>query len=212
MMLSESKNILVLAPHTDDGEFGCGASISRWIGEGKSIYYAAFTSAEKSLPPGMPKDTLKKELARAADVLNIPQENIIIYDYPVREFPAYRQEILEDMITLQKDLKPDLVLLPSTDDTHQDHQAISSEGFRAFKSTSIIGYEMPWNNLTFTTNYFVPVEEKDIKQKVAAIKCYESQKGRVYLDESFVIGLARVRGAQIGRHYAEAFQLIRGVV
>ncbi len=26
--------ILILAPHTDDGEFGCGGSINRWAGEG----------------------------------------------------------------------------------------------------------------------------------------------------------------------------------
>ncbi len=125
--------ILVLAPHTDDGEFGCGGSIAKWIYEGKIVYYVAFSSAEKSVPQGMPKDILKKEVRKAVSILNIPKDNLILLDYPVREFLVYRQQILEDMIRLRNDLNPDLVLLPSTADTHQDHQVISQEGFRAFK-------------------------------------------------------------------------------
>jgi len=30
--------VLILAPHTDDGEFGCGGSVARFIGEGKEVY------------------------------------------------------------------------------------------------------------------------------------------------------------------------------
>ncbi|MBT7289512.1 MAG: PIG-L family deacetylase, partial [Chloroflexi bacterium] len=59
--------ILVLAPHTDDGEFGCGGSISRWLNEKKEIYYIAFSSAEKSVPQGMPKDILKVEVKKATE-------------------------------------------------------------------------------------------------------------------------------------------------
>ena len=43
-------NILVLAPHTDDGELGCGGTISKFVKEGKNIYYVAFSTAEESVP------------------------------------------------------------------------------------------------------------------------------------------------------------------
>jgi len=125
--------VLILAPHTDDGEFGCGGSISKWINEGKKLYYVAFSSAEKSVPKGMSKDILKKEVKEATEILGICSSNLILFDYPVREFPTHRQEILEDMIQLGNKLKPGIVLLPSTADTHQGHQVISQEGFRAFK-------------------------------------------------------------------------------
>src|SRR4030042_4156989 len=146
--------ILILAPHTDDGEFGCGGSISRWVGEGKEVYYVSFSSARKSVPKGMPKDILEKEVREATKALGITPGNLILFNYPVREFPAYRQKILEDMVRLGNDLKPELVLLPSTNDTHQDHQTVSQEGFRAFKKTSMVGYEMPHNNLSFSTHLF----------------------------------------------------------
>ncbi len=203
--------ILILAPHTDDGEFGCGGSISKWVDEGMQVYYIAFSSAEKSVPTGMPKDILKKEVREAGKLLGIATDNLVLFGYPVREFPAYRQQILDDMIRLGDELKPELVLLPSTSDTHQDHQTISQEGFRAFKRTSMIGYEMPYNNLSFTTNLFVPLEERHVNQKIAALECYKSQFGRIYATGDFVRSLARVRGTQVGVKYAEAFEVIRWV-
>ncbi len=204
--------ILILAPHTDDGEFGCGGSINRWVGEGKEVYYIAFSSAEKSVPAGMPKDILKKEVREATRVLGILPSNLILFDYPVREFPSCRQQILEDMVRLGNELKPDLVLLPSTTDTHQDHQTISQEGFRAFKKISMIGYEMPYNNLSFSTNLFVALEERHVNQKIEALKCYKSQVDRIYAAEDFIKSLARVRGTQIGIEYAEVFEVIRWVI
>ncbi|WP_323720623.1 PIG-L deacetylase family protein [Acetomicrobium sp.] len=212
MSINDFYTILILAPHTDDGEFGCGGSISKWVNEGKEVYYVAFSSAEKSVPKEMPKDILKKEVQEATKILGIKKSNLILFNYPVREFPEHRQEILEDMIRLGNELRPQLVLLPSSTDTHQDHQTISQEGFRAFKKISMIGYEMPYNNLNFSTNLFIALEERYLHQKIEALKCYKSQADRIYATEDFVRSLARVRGTQIGIEYAEVFEVIRWVI
>lgn len=211
-MSAEFQKVLVLAPHTDDGEFGCGGSTSKWVSEGKEVYYAAFSSARKSVAPGVPKDILEKEVREATQVLGIPSGNLVLFKYPVREFPTYRQQILEDMVRLGNELKPELVLLPSSNDTHQDHQTISQEGFRAFKKISIIGYEMPYNNLSFSTNLFVVLGEEHVRKKVQALKCYKSQAHKAYATPDFIMSLASVRGTQIGVKYAEAFEVIRWVM
>ena len=147
--------VLVLGPHTDDGEFGCGGTIARFIEEGKDVYYATFSCAEESVPPGLPRDILLKEVKAASNILGIKKDNLLIYRYRVRRFAHHRQEILEDLVKLNRDLKPDLVLMPSNHALHQDHFTIATEGLRAFKFTSILGYEMPWNNIVFTTTSFV---------------------------------------------------------
>ncbi len=206
------RRILVLAPHTDDGEFGCGGTLRRWIEEGKEVYYAAFSSAERSVRQGMPADILKKEVREAIKILGIPSDNLILLDYQVRDFPLHRQSILDAMISLRDRISPDLVLLPSNTDTHQDHQTVAQEGFRAFKNISMVGYEMPWNNLDFSTNLFVSLAEKHIASKIAALRCYKSQSGKNYAREDFIRGLARVRGVQIGVEYAEVFEVIRWVI
>lgn len=207
-----SNRILVLAPHTDDGELGCGGTIARLVESGDDVYYVAFSAAEKSVPQSMPKDVLRCEVKQATHVLGIPPKNLLIFDYEVRDFPLHRQEILDDLIELQRDIQPHLTLLPAFHDIHQDHITIASEGLRAFKTTTILGYELPWNNMTFNTTAFVFLEERHVNCKVDAMSCYTSQKTRPYANGDFIRSLARARGIQIGAEYAEAFEVIRWVL
>ena len=71
-------NILVLAPHTDDGELGCGGTIARFIEEGAVVHYVAFSTADQSIPAHLPKNILSKEVKLATKALNIPTKNSII--------------------------------------------------------------------------------------------------------------------------------------
>jgi len=203
--------VLILAPHTDDGELGCGGTIARFVEEGKEVYYAAFSVAEKSVPEGFPKNILETEVRKAMKILGVSESNLLIYKYEVRTFSYHRQEILEDIISLRKELQPDLVFIPSPNDLHQDHKVIAEEGIRAFKKSTILGYEMPWNNISFNTISFIPLEERHIKKKIDALRCYETQRYRSYLNEDFIRSLARTRGTQIEVEYAEAFEVIRWV-
>ncbi|HET6493785.1 MAG TPA: PIG-L family deacetylase, partial [Thermoleophilia bacterium] len=74
-------NVLVLAPHTDDGEFGCGGTMARLIENGVRVTYAAFSTAAKSVPDGFPKDVLKHEVRAATRVLGIPETDLKVYDF-----------------------------------------------------------------------------------------------------------------------------------
>jgi LmbE family N-acetylglucosaminyl deacetylase len=209
MDISTFKNVLVLAPHTDDGELGAGATISKMIRGGCNVYYTAFSTAAQSVPEGFPKDVLKTEVRAATEALGIESQNLIIFNYEVRKLNYVRQEILEDLIQLRKREKWDLVLIPSLNDIHQDHTTVAQEGLRAFKNTTILGYELIWNNLTFNAQCFIDVSEYDIMMKVQALKSYESQAGRDYMSKEFITSLARTRGVQIGTKYAESFEVVR---
>jgi len=208
----DARRILALAPHTDDGEFGAGGTLARFVREGREVHYCAFSAAEKSVPAEFPPDVLRKELLDAAARLGIPEKRVRCLDFEVRDFPRDRQRLLDAMIRIRDEVKPDLVLLPSSHDTHQDHRTVHDEGIRAFKFVSMLGYEVPWNNLSFDTTSFVFLEEQDVARKVEALKCYRSQASRPYANEEFVRSLARTRGTQIGARYAEAFEVIRWVL
>jgi len=208
-MISNHNNILVLAPHTDDGEIGAGATINYFIENGKNVVYAAFSTAEQSVPEGFPKDILKTEVRNATKKLGICPENLLIYNYEVRKLSYVRQEILEELIRIKKQTHFDIVLIPSLHDIHQDHTTIAQEGVRAFKNTTLLGYELIWNNLTFDTQCFVRLEQRHIDAKIDALKEYKSQGDRNYLSPDFIRSLARSRGVQIGSEYAEAFEVVR---
>jgi len=211
-MIGHFKRALILAPHTDDGEFGCGATIAKLIESGCEVFYMAFSVCEQSVPYGFKEDILEEELFNATKELGIPKENVIVHRYEVRRFPDKRQEILQDIINVRHKIQPDLVFMPTTTDIHQDHQVISAEGLRAFKHTTILCYEMIWNNLSITTSAFVRLEEKHVAKKALALKCYKTQTFRKYANDEFIYSLARTRGVQIGADYAEAFHLLRYIV
>jgi len=206
------ERILVVAPHTDDGEFGCGGSIAKFIGEGTEVYYVAFSTAEQSVPPGMPKNILETEVKEATKRLGIPPSNLIIYKYEVRKLNFVRQDILSELVKIKKDIKPQLVFTPSQNDIHQDHHTVTCECVRSFKQESILGFELPWNNITFHTQAFIKLDVEHIDRKVDALKAYESQSHRNYATEQFVRSLALTRGVQIGAEFAEAFEVIRWVM
>lgn len=206
------KKALILAPHTDDGEFGCGGTIARMIDEGTEVYLAAFSACEKSVLKKYPSDILVAELKRATKKLGVPEENLFLFDFEVRIFNERRQDILQTIIDLREKINPDVVFMPSLQDIHQDHATIAHEGLRAFKFTTLLAYEMPWNNLAFETSAFVFLEEKYIKQKIEALKEYESQSHRPYSNEEFIRSLARTRGVQINTTYAETFNVVRWII
>ena len=208
----DTKRILILAPHTDDGELGCGGSIARFLEEGKEVYYVAFSTAEDSVPEGLPKNILETEVKEATKILGIPSSNLIIYKFQVRKLNYVRQEILEELVKMKREIKPDLVFIPSPNDLHQDHQTVAIEGIRAFKQVSILGYELPWNNIKFNTQAFIKLEDRHIIKKIEALKAYKSQSFRDYLTEDFIWSLAKTRGVQIGSKYAETFEVIRWVM
>ena len=211
-MITKFKKVFVLAPHTDDGELGAGGTISKLIEQGADVYYFAFSTAEESVPKGHPKDILRTEVVNATKKLGIKKENVIIYNYTVRKLNYARQEILEDLIKYKRMITPDLILMPSPHDIHQDHSTIAQEGLRAFKTCTILGYELIWNNLTFNTTSFIKLEDKHVQCKCNALKEYKSQEGRAYMSEDFIYSLAKTRGVQIGTQYAESFEVIRWII
>jgi LmbE family N-acetylglucosaminyl deacetylase len=203
------RRALVLAPHTDDGEFGCGGSMARLVEDGAEVRYVAFSIATRSLPEGFAPDTLAREVREATAELGIPAENLTVHDFDVRTFPDHRQEILELLIELWNEWQPDVVFQPSLHDIHQDHQTIAAEGLRAFKRTTILGYEIPWNNLDFAYQAYFALEQRHVQLKEAALAKYASQQHRRYANPEYIWNLARTHGINVNREYAEVFQVYR---
>lgn len=203
----KNKRIILLCSHVDDGEYGAGGTTVRAVEEGAQVYYVSFSYAEKSLKSGFSLGDIKKECTASNKILGTYRE--INYDFEVRLFSAERQTILEEMVSLANNIKPDIVFTPSTYDTHQDHQVICEESFRAFKRCSILGYEMIQNNREFSGSFFVELCDRHVKTQLLALDCYKSQKIKKNGDTDFLVHLARTRGTQIYREYAECFEVIR---
>lgn len=194
------KKILAIAPHTDDIELGCGATLHRFK-DTYEIHALAITSAQP-LAIGDPVEEFY-------EAMKMVGAKTTFLDYQPRTLGEYRQKVLDYFWNLQKKERYDYVFCPSSHDHHQDHQVIYQEAFRAFKHSTILGYELPWNNRTFRTDVFISVNEENLKAKIAMLDCYKTQQERAFMCKEYTFDIARTRGLQVGKKYVEAFEAIR---
>jgi LmbE family N-acetylglucosaminyl deacetylase len=205
--------ILLLSPHTDDIELGAGGTVIKLLKEKNNDFlWAVFSICEDAMPEGLPPDTLEKEFTAVASKLGI--KDYRSYSFLNKKFPQYQQEILSQLDKIKREFKPDLVISPSLNDFHQDHKTIAEEAVRAFKKdASMVGYELPWNNLVFNPQLTVRLTETEMQEKWEILSIYKSQfiLKRNYFSKELIFGWARMRGAQCNAEYAEAFEVIRWI-
>lgn len=202
--------VLAVGAHTDDIELGCGGLLSRLQREGAVIHVMAFSIASESLPDHLEPDTLATEFQVAMTHLDLPPDAVTTHRFPVRRLAEHRQEILEVLVKENRDYRPDLVLTMNSHDTHQDHEVIHAESVRAFRSTSLLGYETPWNQRTADFDLFVEISEADVERKLAMLGEYRSQQelGRAYAEPDYVRAATRFRGYQGRLPLAEVYEVL----
>lgn len=198
---------LFISAHPDDSELSAGGLIHYLARQNKAIKLLVLSNPTISLPPGFEGNVLLDEQIEAAAELGLTQDNLIFMDFPVRRFSEHRQDILEELVLIRKDFDPQYVFTSHCDDIHQDHSQVGLEAKRAFSKQNLLFFEAPWNGSQFRGNFTVPLEDIDIAAKQKAIQCFQSQQHRVYSSEEYIFGLARMRGAMIGREFAESFEV-----
>jgi len=209
------KNILFISAHADDAILAAGGTIKYYLDQKENVYYLSLSIAEDSVPTGFDKTIVETECKEAITLLGIPKKNAIFEHFPVRQFPKYRQEVLDLLINVRKTIIPDIVFTPSTQDVHQDHKVVCDETIRAFmKFSSIYGYDFPWNFLyEGRQNLYYELNDFYLQQKILACQCFKSQlvKSNNCLTPDYLKSLAIERGNRVNRKYAESYELIREI-
>ncbi|MGB3681940.1 MAG: PIG-L family deacetylase [Rubrobacteraceae bacterium] len=232
MLLSEGlERVLVVAPHADDEAMGCAGLMAK-LAERDCDVHVLYMAVDGFHHYGLDRDTSYKE--RVAEIEAVA--GLLGCSYEI----AYGDEdLIEKLDTLPKrelvDLfertinehRPDLLLLPYGVDYDQDHVASFRAAFAAARPIAevfgkwlvphVMAYEMTKINWA-AEPMPRPVAFCDISNhldtKIEAIKRYATQlrpSPHIRSPES-VNALARVRGAEIGVDYAEAFGVLRTII
>jgi LmbE family N-acetylglucosaminyl deacetylase len=201
-------DIAVLAPHMDDETLGCGGVIA--LADDPIVIFGCWSRDE-----GIEVDEVSKILGYRYEVL---------YDksYEARFLSIDRRELVGRIEEVLHREQPDRVFVPSPS-YHQDHSVLFDAGVAATRPLSregyiasvVASYEYPgstWrkDGREDELSYYVDVESV-MDRKLEAVRCYASQYGRSLIEPDVVEAWARLRGAFVGRHYAEAFHLLRYV-
>lgn len=228
-MIERPEKALVVTPHPDEAEIGCGGTVTKWIREGTEVVYVLCTNGDKgSGDLDMTSERLaairEKEQDEAARVLGVKE---VIYlrhpDGGLEDTAVFREQLVRAIRMHQ----PDLVFYTDphrrTFYMHRDHRMSGQvtldaafpyardhlnypehrrEGFMPHK----VGDVLMWG--TEEPDTFIDISET-IELKIESLRRHVSQIASDGSDrdvDEFVKASARRVGQRAELPYAEAFR------
>ncbi len=204
MMRFHAKKVCFIGAHPDDIELGCGAFIANLNGKAEMM---CVTLSDNQKNPQL--SHLVDEHYRSMAVLGVPPNQIRLGSFVTRRFPELRQEILEFLYLLNHEYQPDLVITHTRADIHQDHQQTTEEVLRAFRGTTVLGFDALRSSYGFFPHFLVEVTEQDVQLMVKALSEYSTYNDKYYFDEAVLRATLVRHGALAERPFAEGFDILR---
>ena len=211
-----ARRVLVLAPHPDDEVFGCGAALASLSESGADVTVYLVTDGAGSEPDHARRREIGER--RAAESRQALQHIGIT---KVRQGGFYDRNLLvdpgrlaEEFERLIREIRPDLVFLPSPAEVHPDHRAVAqaflsvvrglpeADTLEALPEAHLAFFEI---SQPIRPNFLLdatPYQEK----KEQAMQAYVSQiGGKDY--PSLVLALTTYRRMTLGPHvrFAEGY-------
>ncbi len=203
-MIFYGQKVCFIGSHPDDIELGCGALIAH-ISKLADILTITLSDNQKN--PDLTH--VVEEHYRSMAILGVPRENVIVGQFETRRFPHARQEILEYLIELDRIHHPEIVFVHTRADIHQDHNATTEETLRAFRGTTVLGFDVIRSSYGFFPNFLVEVEEEDVERKLRALSEYHTYDKKYYFDPDITRATLVRHGALAERSFAEGFDILR---
>lgn len=227
MKITSNDKILIVAAHPDDEILGCGGLLSKYssiaefsilfIAEGETCRF----SDTKTTPEVLKKIKHREDCARKA----LGLFNIV--DISFNDLPCGRLDSI-DILDINKIIEnkilsfgPTILISHYSHDINNDHRIVARSVEMATRplngiELSVFSFEVlsssEWSlNEPFTANAFIQLSERDIQNKIDALKIYDGEVREFPHSRSSegVKSLSRYRGIQVGMSFAEAFLVNR---
>jgi N-acetylglucosamine malate deacetylase 1 len=198
------RRVLFIGAHPDDIELGAGALIAQ-IALQTNVMCVTLSDNQRN--PALIH--VIDEHYRSMKVLGVPDKCVRVEKFITRRFPQERQEILEYLYALNREFKPDIVFCHTKSDIHQDHYTTMEETLRAFRGTTVLGFDVLRSSFGFFPNFLVEVYEPDVECKICALAEYKTYHDKYYFDPVITRSTLIRHGALAERPYAEGFEILR---
>jgi LmbE family N-acetylglucosaminyl deacetylase len=216
------QHVLIVAPHPDDDIIGCGGSIAKHCKAGNQVTIMYMTSGDAG---GL--KYAKEELAalreeEASKAANHLQVSNVIFLRIADGYVEFNKENLVRITSIIRDIKPDIVYIPHSQEGNRDHQVthlllmeacqrsgapfFPECGIQPWRVTTILAYEV-WTPIQ-EVGYCEDISEF-MEQKMTALQMHLSQLEYCRYDEA-IKGFNRYRGIMTaGCDYSECFTLLK---
>ena len=200
--------LVLLGAHCDDIAIGAGGTLLTLCRDRPGLRVHALVLSGG----GTARESEERAALAAFCPGTVPQ--VTILDVPDGRLPTHWERAKEELEAFRRTCEPDLVLAPSRHDDHQDHRGLAQLVPTVFRDHLALGYEILKAEPDLAQPSLLwPLDDDVVATKSRLLhEHYPSQTGRAWFDEEMFSGLARVRGVQCGRRYAEGFHPTRMVL
>lgn len=221
----------VIAAHPDDEILGCGGAIARHVAQGDEVHILILAEGELSRLGQDSKESAKQRLSqlklcasKASKIVGAT--SIELLDFPDNRMDAVdRLAIIKQVESFMAQHKPARIYTHSPNDVNVDHILTYESVITAARPIphcpvkEILSFEVlsssewrpPNSNGTFKPNYFMPLSDDQVEAKLNALGAYVSEMRDWPHPRSVQAVKAQLmlRGATVGYHAAEAFEVCR---
>ena len=198
------KRVLFIGAHPDDIELGAGALIHNIL---PHCEVTCVTLSDNQKNPKL--QNVLSEHYESMAILGVPRENVIVEKFETRCLPAHRQEVLEYLLKLRHEIKPDIIFVHSEQDIHQDHNTVTQEALRAYRGITVLGFDVVRSSHGFFPNFFVGVSEENVNKKIEALAQYKTYADYYYFGKELLRATMVRHGALAEKPFAEGFDILR---
>ena len=216
---------LIVAPHADDETLGVGGTILKRSSNKKNkVYWMIMTEKDTNNYSYNKIQKRRLEILKVKKLLNF--KKVFSLRYPPTSLESQKRSLMIKRVKLILDkLKPEEIFMPHYSDVHSDHKVtfdiISSctKNFRARYIKRILCYQtISETNFNlkkkehFFPNYYEDIS-KFIKKKLRVLGIYKSEIKKFPFPRSkkTVLSLAYLRGSEINKKAAEAFEIMKWI-
>jgi len=200
------KRVFFIGAHPDDIEIGAGALIANL--KGKSEIFCVTLSDNQKNPL---LNNVVAEHRESMRILGIDNSHDYMAEFETRRFKQFRQDILEYLFSLNQKHSPDVVFVHSDADLHQDHSVVTEESLRAFRGTSLLGFDVIRSSHGFFPSLLIEVDQNDVQKKIDALAAYKTYADRYYFSAELTKAILIRNGSLMERRFAEGFNIFRMV-
>jgi len=220
-----AQTVLCVAPHPDDETLGCGGTLLRHIDMGDAVHWYIFSEMREPNFTQVAIQKRKEEIKAVAK--NFGFKSVSVGPFECARLDTYPiSDLVDDVGSIVKELKPDIIYLPYRDDAHSDHKAVfdstvacakwfrfpSVKSVRAYETVSETEFGLKPARVGFRPNLWMDVSAY-MERKIEIMRLYESEiKPHPFpRSEDNLRALATIRGASSGFVAAEAFEILKEI-
>jgi len=207
--------ILAIGAHLDDIEIACGGTLAKAAEAGHTVKALVMSRSGYTNKEGKIQRSDEVAVEEGLEALRtLGLTDIEVLDFPTKDIP-FASDVVNAIDVRMAAFEPDIIFTHHPFDTHQAHEGVAKATIAAARRRNTVFFYEPItpsgrSYVAFKPQLYVDIE-RTLDKKIRSLKCHKSEYNK-FGAEDWIEGVrcrCGFRGYEIGKKYAEAFEILR---